>query len=168
MNITRISLKHTTENIQIPDWAKTIVIHADTTAPYSEKKLQQIYGLFFKTLGITDESRTKYTLRFHVRFDRPDSDYYVEFADMIINDRVRVLTMPRNKKPRKKFTCRKIEIPRISEERIDVIIDTMTNVGFSVELKLPYGKFDRDDMRALADFSNLTGVTFNELGEIGE
>lgn len=29
MNITRISLKHTTENIQIPDWAKTIVIHAD-------------------------------------------------------------------------------------------------------------------------------------------
>lgn len=38
MNITRISLKHTTENIQIPDWAKTIVIHADTTAPYSEKK----------------------------------------------------------------------------------------------------------------------------------
>lgn len=34
--------------------------------------------------------------------------------------------MPRNKKPRKKFTCRRIEIPRISEERIDVIIDTMT------------------------------------------
>lgn len=66
--------------------------------------------------------------------------------------------MPRNKKPRKKFTCRRIEIPRISEERIDVIIDTMTNVGFSVELKLPYGRFDRDDMRALADFSNLTGV----------
>ena len=73
--------------------------------------------------------------------------------------------MPRNKKPRKKFTCRKIEIPRISEERIDVIIDTMTNVGFSVELKLPNGTFDRDDMRALADFSNLTGVTFSELGE---
>lgn len=48
MNITRISLKHTTENIQIPDWAKTIVIHADTTAPYSEKKLQQIYWLFFQ------------------------------------------------------------------------------------------------------------------------
>lgn len=89
MKSTRISLKHTTENIQIPDWAKTIVIHADTTGPYSEKKLQQIYGLFFKTLGITDESRTKYTLRFHVRFDRPDSDYYVEFADMILNDRVR-------------------------------------------------------------------------------
>ena len=66
--------------------------------------------------------------------------------------------MPRNKKPRKKFTCRKIE-------RIDVIIDTMTNVGFSVELKLPNGTFDRDDMRALADFSNLTGVTFSELGE---
>lgn len=42
MNITRISLKQTTENIQIPDWAKTIVIHADTTAPYSEKKLQHI------------------------------------------------------------------------------------------------------------------------------
>ncbi|HCO52485.1 MAG TPA: hypothetical protein DIT20_04830, partial [Sutterellaceae bacterium] len=76
-----------------------------------------------------------------------------------------VLTMPRNKKPRKKFTCRKIEIPRISAERIDVIIDTMTNVGFSVELKLPNGTFDRDDMRALADFSNLTGVTFSELGE---
>lgn len=73
--------------------------------------------------------------------------------------------MPRNKKPRKKFTCRRIELPRISEERIDVIIDTMTNVGFSVELKLPNGTFDRDDMRALADFSNLTGVTFNELGE---
>lgn len=74
---------------QRPDWAKTIVIHADTTAPYSEKKLQQIYWLFFKTLGITDESRKKYTLRFHVRFARPDCDYYVEFADMIINDRVR-------------------------------------------------------------------------------
>nr|DAY48634.1 MAG TPA: YpjP-like protein [Caudoviricetes sp.] len=89
MKSTRISLTHTTENIQIPEWAKTIVIHADTTAPYSEKKLHQIYGLFFKTLGITDESRTKYTLRFHVRFARPDSGYYVEFADMIINDRVR-------------------------------------------------------------------------------
>lgn len=38
MKSTRISLKHTTENIQIPDWAKTIVIHADTTGPYSEKK----------------------------------------------------------------------------------------------------------------------------------
>ncbi len=58
--------------------------------------------------------------------------------------------MPRNKKPRKKFTCRRIEIPRISEERIDVIIDTMTNVGFSVELKLPYGKFDRDDISVLS------------------
>lgn len=43
------------------DWAKTIVIHADTTAPYSEKKLQHIYWLFFKTLGITDESRKKST-----------------------------------------------------------------------------------------------------------
>jgi hypothetical protein len=94
MNITRISLKQTTENIQIPDWAKTIVIHADTTAPYSEKKLQQIYWLFFKTLGITDESRKKYTLRFHVRFDRPDCDYYVEFADMILNDRVRFWQCP--------------------------------------------------------------------------
>ena len=31
--------------------------------------------------------------------------------------------MPRNEKPRKKFTCRRIEIPRISEERIDVIIN---------------------------------------------
>ena len=73
--------------------------------------------------------------------------------------------MSRNKKPRKKFTCRRIEIPRISEERIDVIIDTMTNVGFSVELKLPNGTFYRDDMRARADFCNLTGVTFSELGE---
>ena len=73
--------------------------------------------------------------------------------------------MPRNKKPRKKLTCRRIGIPRSSEERIDVIIDTMTNVGFSVELKVPNGTFGRDDMRALADFSNLTGVTFNELGE---
>ena len=73
--------------------------------------------------------------------------------------------MPRNEKPRKKFTCRRIESPRISEERIDVIINTMTNVGFSVELKLPNGNFDRDDMRALADFSNLTGVTFSELGD---
>lgn len=71
--------------------------------------------------------------------------------------------MPRNKKPRKKFTYRKIELPVVSLDRIDVIIDTMTNVGFSVELKLPYGKFDRDDMRALTDFSNLTGVTFSEL-----
>ena len=30
---------------------------------------------------------------------------------------------------------------------------------------MPNGTFDRDDMRALADFSNLTGVTFNELRE---
>lgn len=89
MNSTRIRLKHTTEDIQIPDWAKTIVIHADTTAPYSEKKLHQIYWLFFKTLGITDESRKKYRLRFHVRFTRPATDYYVEFVDTTINDRVR-------------------------------------------------------------------------------
>lgn len=48
MNITRISLKQTTENIQIPDWAKTIVIHADTTAPYSEKNYSKSTGCFSK------------------------------------------------------------------------------------------------------------------------
>ena len=85
----KISLKYNIERIEIPEWAKTVIINADTTVSYSEEKLNQIYALFYKVLGISDNSRKKYALRFHVRFRQPETDYYVEFADMIINDRVR-------------------------------------------------------------------------------
>lgn len=90
MNHLKISLKRNTESIDIPEWTKAINIIADTSEAYSEEKLNAIYSLFAKTLGMTaDELRMKCLVRFHVRFDRPDSDYYVEFADMILNDRVR-------------------------------------------------------------------------------
>lgn len=87
MNITRISLKQTTENIQIPDWAKTIILNADTYEAYSEEKLNAIYSLFAKTLGMTaDELRMKCLVRFHVRFKQSYSEYYVEFFDSVVNN----------------------------------------------------------------------------------
>lgn len=90
MNHLKISLKHNTQKIEIPKWAKTIVIYADTYEAYSEEKLNAIYSLFAKTLGMTaDELRMKCLVRFHVRFKQSHSEYYVEFADTINNDRVR-------------------------------------------------------------------------------
>lgn len=82
---SRISLKHT-ENIQIPEWAKTIILYADTCEAYSEEKLNAIYRLFAKTLGMTDdELRMKRLVRFHVRFKQSYSGYYVEFFDSVVN-----------------------------------------------------------------------------------
>lgn len=87
MKSTRISLKHTTENIQIPEWAKTIILYADTYEAYSEEKLNAIYSLFAKTLGMTaDELRMKCLVRFHVRFKQSYSEYYVEFFDSVVNN----------------------------------------------------------------------------------
>ncbi len=48
MNITRISLKQTTENIQIPDWAKTIVIHAAQRHRTRRKNYSKSTGCFSK------------------------------------------------------------------------------------------------------------------------
>ncbi len=86
MNHLKISLKHNTDKIEIPEWTKTIILNADTDEKYSEKKLNAIYNLFAKTLGMTaDEARQKYTCRFYVRFNQSYSEYYVEFFDSIEN-----------------------------------------------------------------------------------
>ena len=52
MNL-KISLKHNTDKIEIPEWAKMIILNADTYEAYSEEKLNAIYSLFAKTLGMT-------------------------------------------------------------------------------------------------------------------
>ena len=86
MNHLKISLKHNTDKIEIPEWAKTIILNADTNEEFSEEKLNAIYNLFAKTLGMTaDEARQKYTCRFYVRFNQSYSEYYVEFFDSIEN-----------------------------------------------------------------------------------
>lgn len=86
MNHLKISLKRNTEKIDIPAWAKTIILNADTYEAYSDEKLNAIYNLFAKTLGMTaDELRMKYLVRFHVRFKQSYSEYYVEFFDSVVN-----------------------------------------------------------------------------------
>lgn len=86
MNRLKISLKRNTESIEIPEWTKAINITADTCEAYSDEKLNAIYNLFAKTLGMTaDEARKKYACRFYVRFNQPYSDYYVEFFDSVVN-----------------------------------------------------------------------------------
>lgn len=86
MNRLKISLKHNTDKIEIPEWTKTIILNADTYEAYSEEKLNAIYSLFAKTLGMTaDVARQKYTCRFYVRFNQLYSDYSVEFLDSIEN-----------------------------------------------------------------------------------
>lgn len=87
MNHLKISLKRNTESIDIPEWTKAINIIADTYEAYSEEKLNAIYSLFAKTLGMTaDELRMKCLVRFHVRFKQSYSEYYVEFFDSVVNN----------------------------------------------------------------------------------
>lgn len=87
INHLKISLKHNTDKIEIPEWAKMIVLNADTCEAYSDEKLNAIYSLFAKTLGMTaDEARQKYTCRFYVRFNQAYSEYYVEFFDSVVNN----------------------------------------------------------------------------------
>ena len=87
MNHLKISLKHNTDKIEIPEWTKTIILNADTSEAYSDEKLNAIYSLFAKTLGMTaDEARQKYTCRFYVRFNQSYSEYYVEFFDSVVNN----------------------------------------------------------------------------------
>lgn len=87
MNRLKISLKRNTDKIEIPEWTKTIILNADTYEAYSDEKLNAIYNLFAKTLGITDdEARQKYTCRFYVRFNQQYSEYYVEFFDSVVNN----------------------------------------------------------------------------------
>lgn len=86
-NRLKISLKRNTDKIEIPEWAKTIILYADTYEAYSEEKLNDIYSLFAKTLGMTaDELRMKCLVRFHVRFKQSYSEYYVEFFDSVVNN----------------------------------------------------------------------------------
>ena len=87
MNHLKISLKHNTDKIEIPEWTKTIILNSDTDEAYSEKKLNAIYSLFAETLGMTaDELRMKCLVRFHVRFKQSYSEEYVEFFDSVVNN----------------------------------------------------------------------------------
>ena len=85
-NRLKISLKRNTDKIETPEWTKTIILNADTYEAYSDEKLNAIYNLFAKTLGITsDEAHQKYTCSFYVRFNQSYSEYYVEFFDSVVN-----------------------------------------------------------------------------------
>ena len=87
MNHLKISLKQNTDKIEIPEWAKTIILNSDTDEEYSEEKLNAIYSLFAETLGMTaDELRMKCLVRFHVRFKQSYSEDYVEFFDSVVNN----------------------------------------------------------------------------------
>ncbi len=87
MNHLKISLKHNTDKIEIPEWTKTIILNADTNKAYSDKELNAIYNEFAETLGMTaDEARQKYTCRFYVRFKQSYSENYVEFFDSVVNN----------------------------------------------------------------------------------
>ena len=87
MNHLKISLKHNTDKIEIPDWTKTIILNSDTDEEYSEEKLNAIYSLFAETLGMTDdELRMRCLVHFHARFEQSYSEKYVEFFDSVVNN----------------------------------------------------------------------------------
>ncbi len=84
----RISLKVITEQIEIPGWVKAITLTAFSQDKFSEKKLNNIYNLFAKLLGMTaDEARKKYALRYTAKFEHDRTDYLVEFFDSPANER---------------------------------------------------------------------------------
>lgn len=80
----RISLKVITEQIEIPVWVKAITLTAFSQDKFSEKKLNNIYNLFAKLLGMT---RKKYALRYTAKFEQDRTDYLVEFFDSPANER---------------------------------------------------------------------------------
>lgn len=78
----RISLKDITGRIEIPSWVKAITLTAFSQDKFSEKKLNNIYNLFAKLLGMTaDEARKKYALRYTAKFEQHRTEYLVEFFD---------------------------------------------------------------------------------------
>lgn len=84
----RISLKVITEQIEIPVWVKAITLTAFSQDEFSEKKLNNIYNLFAKLLGMTDdEARKKYALRYTAKFEQDRTEYLVEFFDSPANER---------------------------------------------------------------------------------
>ena len=84
----RISLKVITEQIEIPAWTKAITLTAFSQAEFSEKKYNNIYNLFAKLLGMTDdEARKKYALRYSAKFEQDRTEYLVEFFDSPANER---------------------------------------------------------------------------------
>lgn len=84
----RISLKDITERIEIPSWVKAITLTAFSQDKFSEKKLNNIYNLFAKLLGMTDdEARKKYALRYTAKFEQNRTEYLVEFFDSPANGR---------------------------------------------------------------------------------
>lgn len=84
----RISLKVITEQIEIPAWTKAITLTAFSQKKFSEEKLNGIYNLFAKLLGMSaDEARKKYALRYSAKFEQDRTEYLVEFFDSPANER---------------------------------------------------------------------------------
>lgn len=55
---------------------------------FQKKKLNNIYNLFAKLLGMTaDEARKKYALRYTAKFEQDRTEYLVEFFDSLANER---------------------------------------------------------------------------------
>lgn len=77
-----ISLRDITEQIEIPNWVKAITLTAFSQAEFSEEKYNNIYNLFAKLLGMTDdEAHKKYALRYSAKFEQDKTEYLVEFFD---------------------------------------------------------------------------------------
>ena len=56
-----ISLRDITEQIEIPAWTKAITLTAFSQKKFSEEKLNGIYNLFAKLLGMSADGReTRY------------------------------------------------------------------------------------------------------------
>ena len=84
----KISLRTIIEPIEIPAWAKAITLTAFSQAKFSEEKLNNIYNLFAKLLGMTaEEARKKYAMRFSAKFEQDKTEYLVEFFDSPANER---------------------------------------------------------------------------------
>lgn len=83
-----ISLRDITEQIEIPGWTKAITLTAFSQKKFSEDKLNGIYNLFAKLLGMTDdEARKKYALRYTAKFEQDRTEYLVEFFDSPADER---------------------------------------------------------------------------------
>lgn len=71
--------------------------------------------------------------------------------------------MPKSKKPRKKQHYTKVALPTVPQSMIDNVKDHIRLIGFAVEVKLPLGRFDVNDVHELNEFINWTGYTAYKL-----
>lgn len=85
MFISRSVVEHEEIKVNIPERAKLIVMYGETVAPHTNSEYRQITNLFNSALGLTEKERKKYTFRYKVSFDKPKTEFFVEFYDSTYN-----------------------------------------------------------------------------------